>query len=290
MRGSLSQGGRMDISNYRLVEYILDGAALSFDASDDVSVGVAHDVKFAGGKKLRGNIMAIPQARLLRSQGFEKSSGFLFAHTPLKIHVPLRVLEIDTDSSFPPRRQQVFVSFRRLVEPHQLRVVGHGVKEGVDVDPVAVRVFESIVIGGRLGGDKPLSEAGVLHKLYLKAGGRENIYRETSSLGLSQRALQNPLAGGTVERWFDGRIFLLEGINQGDDLLVIQRAVKNDFAFDSGGLFQGCRFGGRRQEQPGDEKQKNLKGNAPLLHCFNHAWPTKRSSMGNVVFMRPCSI
>src|SRR5262249_41303105 len=238
MRGSLSQGGRLDISSQRLVEYILDGPALPFDASDDVSVGVAHDVKFAGGKELRGNIMAIAQARLLGSQGFEKSSGFLSAHAPLQIHVPLRVLEIDTDSSFPLWRQQVFVSFRRFVVPHQLRVVGYGVKQRVDVDPVVVGGFESIVIGGRLGGDKPLSEAGVLHQLYLKAGGRENIYRETSSLGLSQRALQNPLAGGTVERRFDGRIFFLECINQGDDLLVIQRAVKNDFAFDSGGLFR----------------------------------------------------
>src|SRR5262245_27693725 len=185
MRGSLSQGGRMDISNHRLVEHILDGAALPFDASDDVSVGVAHDVKFARRKELRGNIMAIAQARLLRSQGFEKSSGFLFAHTSLKIHVPLRVLEIDTDSPLPPWRQQVFVSFRRLVGSQQLRVVGHRVKEGVDVDPVAVRVFESIIIGGRLGGDKPLSEAGVLHQLYLEAGGSENIYREAPSFGFS---------------------------------------------------------------------------------------------------------
>src|SRR5262245_31901018 len=239
MRGSLSQGGRMDVSNHRLVEYILDWPALPFDASDDVSVGVAHDVKFAGGKELRGNIMAVAHARLLRSQSFEKSSGFFFAHTSLKIHVPLRVLEIDTDSPLPPWRQQVFVSFRRLVGSHQLRVVGHGVKEGMDVDPVAVRVFESIIIGGGLSGDKSLSEAGVLHQLYLKAGGRENIYRETSSLGLSQRALQNPLAGGTVERRFDGRIFFLECINQGDDLLVIQRAVKNDFTLGSGGFFEG---------------------------------------------------
>src|SRR5262249_61459077 len=149
MRGSLSQGGRMDISNHRLVEHILDGAALPFDSSNDVSVGVGDDMKLTGSEQLGGNVMAIAQAGLLRSQGFEKSSGFLFAHTSLKIHVPLRVLEIDTDSPLPPWRQQVFVSFRRLVGSHQLRVVGHGVKEGVDVDPVAVRVFESIVIGGR---------------------------------------------------------------------------------------------------------------------------------------------
>src|SRR5215471_13204748 len=242
MRGSLSQGDRMDVSNHRLVEHILDRAALSFDASNDVSVGVGDDMKLTGSEQLGGDVVAIAQARLLGSQGFEKSSGFLFAHTSLKIHVPLRVLKVDTDSSFPLWRQQIFVSFRRLVGPHQLRVVGHGVKQGVNVDPVAVRVFESIVIGGRLGGYKPLSEAGVLHQLYLKAGGRENIYRETSSLGLSQRALQNPLACGTVERRFDGRIFLLEGINQGDDLLVIQRAVKNDFTLGSGGFFEGRRL------------------------------------------------
>src|SRR5215510_660737 len=173
MRGSLSQGGRMDVSNHRLVEHILDGAALPFDASNDVSVGVGDDMKLTGSEQLGGDVMAIAQARLQRSQGFEKSSGFLFAHTSLEVHVPLRVLEVDSDSPFPPWCQQVFVSFRRLVGPHQLRVVGYGVKEGVDVDPVAVRVFESIIIGGRLDGDKPLSETGVLHQLYLEAGGRE---------------------------------------------------------------------------------------------------------------------
>src|SRR5215475_11258970 len=217
MRGSLSQGDRMDVSNHRLVEHILDRAALSFDASDDVSVGVGDDMKLTGSEKLSGDVMAIAQARLLRSQGFEKSSGFLFAHTSLEIHVPLRILEVDTDSPFPQWRQQVFVSFRRLVGSHQLRVVGHGVKEGMDVDPVAVRVFESIIIGGGLSGDKPLSETGILHKLYLKAGGSENIYGEASSLGFRQRALQHPLAGGTVEGRFDGRIFFLECINQCDD-------------------------------------------------------------------------
>src|SRR5262245_37636015 len=113
MRGSLSQGGRMDVSNYRLVEHILDEAALPFDASDDVSVGVGDDMKLTGSEQLGGDIVAIAQARLLRSQGFEKSSGFLLAHTSLKIHVPLRVLKVDTDSSFPLWRQQVFVSFRR---------------------------------------------------------------------------------------------------------------------------------------------------------------------------------
>src|SRR5262245_1463859 len=247
MRGSLSQGDRMDVSNHRLVEHILDWAALSFDASDDVSVGVGDDMKLTGSEKLSGDVMAIAQSGLLRSQGFEKSSGFLLAHTSLKIHVPLRVLKVDTYSSFPLSCQQVFVSFRRLVGPHQLRIVGHGVKEGVDVDPVAVRVFESIVIGGRLGGDKSLSEAGVLHQLYLEAGGRENIYGETSSPGLSQRALQNTLAGGTIERRFDGRIFFLKGIDQSDDLLVVQRTVKNDFALGSGGLFQGRRLWNRRR-------------------------------------------
>src|SRR5215813_9000535 len=181
MRGSLSQGGRMDVSNHRLVEHILDGAALPFDASDDVSVGVGDDMKLTGSEQLGGDVMAIAQARLLRSQGFEKSSGFLFAHTSLEVHVPLRVLEVDADSPFPPWRQQVFVSFRRLVGPHQLRVVGHAVKEGVDVDPVSVWVFESIIIGGRIGGHKPLSETGVLHQLNLKAGSSEHIYRETSS-------------------------------------------------------------------------------------------------------------
>src|SRR5262245_3668490 len=118
MRGSLSQGGRMDVSNHRLVEHVLDGAALPFDARNDVRVGIAYNVKLTGSEKLGGDVMAVAQGRLLRSQGFEKSSGFLFAQTSLEIHVPLRVLEVDSDSSFPPWRQQVFVSFRRLVGPH----------------------------------------------------------------------------------------------------------------------------------------------------------------------------
>src|SRR4030095_6975506 len=104
------------------------------------------------------------------------------------------------------------------------------------------------------------------------------------------RPLQNALAGGAVEGWFDGRILFLEGVNQGNDLLVIQRAIKNDFAFDFGGFFQGCRLESRRQQQPGGKNQKGYIGNALRRHCFNQAWPTKRSSIGSVVFIKPCSI
>ena len=132
---------------------------------------------------------------------------------------------------------KIFVFFRRIYRPNQLRIVAHGVEQGMDVDPMAVRVFESIVVSACLRGNKPLSEAGLLHQLYLESGGGENIYRKPTSLRFRYGALQNPLARPTVEGRFDGGVLFLEGVNQGNDLLVVQRAIKNDFAFDSGGLF-----------------------------------------------------
>src|SRR5882724_10267759 len=119
MRGRLGQGGRMNISNHRLIEDVLDGTTLSFDARDDVGVGIGYNMKLTGSEKLGGDVMSIAQAWLLRSQGLEESSGFLLAHAPLEVHVPLRILEIDTDFSFPLRREQVFVFFRRIY-PNQL--------------------------------------------------------------------------------------------------------------------------------------------------------------------------
>ena len=104
----------MDISNHRFIEDVLDGTTLSLDARDDVSVGIGHNMKLPGSKKLGGDVMSIAQAGLLRSQGLEKSSGFLLAHAPLEIHVPFRILEIDADSSFPLRCEEVFVFFRRI--------------------------------------------------------------------------------------------------------------------------------------------------------------------------------
>ena len=227
----------MDISNHRLIEDVLDGTALSFDACDDVSVGIGYNMKLTGSKKLGGDVMSIAQAGLLRSQGFEESSGFLLAHAPLEVHVPLRILEIDADFSFPLRREKVFVFFRRIYRPNQLRIVAHGVEQRMNVDPMAVRVFESIVVSACLRGNKPLSEAGLLHQLYLESGGGENVYRKPTSLRFRYGTLQNPLARPTVKGRFDGGVLFLEGVNQGNDLLVVQRAIKNDFAFDSGGLF-----------------------------------------------------
>ena len=129
----------MDVGNHRLIEDILDRTALSFDARDDVGVGIGDDVKLTGSEKLGGDVMSIAQAGLLRSQGLEESSRFLLAHAPLQVHVPLRILEIDADSSFPLRCEKILVFFRRIVGPNQLRVVAHGVEQGMDVDPMTVR-------------------------------------------------------------------------------------------------------------------------------------------------------
>ena len=102
---------------------------------------------------------------------------------------------------------------------------------------MAVRVFESIVVSACFRGNKPLSEAGLFHQLYLESGGGENVYRKPTSLRFCYGALQHPFARPTVERRFDGGVLFLEGVNQGNDLLIVQRAIKNDFAFDSSGLF-----------------------------------------------------
>ena len=69
MRGGLGQGDRMDISNHRLIEDVLDGTTLSFDARDDVSVGIGDDMKLTGSEKLGGDVMSIAQAGLLAQPG-----------------------------------------------------------------------------------------------------------------------------------------------------------------------------------------------------------------------------
>ena len=40
-------------------------------------------------------------------------------------------------------------------------------------------------------------------------------------------------------------IFFLEGIDQGNDLFVVERAVKNDFTLGFGGVFEGGGARGR---------------------------------------------
>ena len=83
MRGRFGQCGRMDVRDHGLIEDVLDRSALSFDARDDVSVGIGDHVKLAGSEKLGGDIMSIAQAGLLLSQSLEESSGFFLANTVL---------------------------------------------------------------------------------------------------------------------------------------------------------------------------------------------------------------
>jgi hypothetical protein len=108
---------------------------------------------------------------------------------------------------------------------------------------MTVRVFESLVVSRCFRRDEPLSEAGFLHQLHLESSGGENVNREPTGLRFSYGALQNPLARSSIERRFDGGVLLLKGVHQGDDLLVVQRAIKHDFVL---GFFHGRRARDRR--------------------------------------------
>ena len=117
MRRGFGQRDGMNVSNHWFIKHVLYGSALTFDARQNVRVGIGHDLKLAGSEELGRDVMPVAHRRLLRSQSLEEYSGFFLAPTPLKIHVPFRVLEIDADFCFPFWREQIFVSFRRFVRP-----------------------------------------------------------------------------------------------------------------------------------------------------------------------------
>ena len=104
----------------------------------------------------------------------------------------------------------------------------------MNADPVTFGIFETIVVSGCFRRNKSLSETRFLHQLDLKTSRGDHIDSEASGFGLGVGALQNPLAGAAVKRWLDVGILLLEGIDQGDDLIVVQRAVEYDLAFGFG--------------------------------------------------------
>jgi hypothetical protein len=87
---------------------------------------------------------------------------------------------------------------------------------------VAVGILETLRIGGCLSRNKLLRESCFLYELDLKPGRSHNIHSETACPRFRYSPLQNALAGGTVEGWFDEGILFLECVNQSDDLLVAQ--------------------------------------------------------------------
>src|SRR5919108_560562 len=106
----------------------------------------------------------------------------------------------------------------------------------MDVDPMAFRVFEIVVERGCFRWNKLLRKPGFLQKLSLESGGGQNVHRVASGSGFGERTLQNSFTGCTVKGRFDERIFPLEGVHQGNDLLIVKRAVEYDFAFRFSGV------------------------------------------------------
>ena len=187
--------------------------------------------------------MPVAQPRLLRRKCFEKFPGFFFSHSTLQVHVPLRILEIDADLALPFRREEVLILLRRFVRSHELCVIAHRVEQRMDIDPMALRIFETLVVGCGLVRNKFLCKPGFFQELELKTGGSKNVHRVAACSRLVKCALQDSFAGRAVKGRFDERVLFLECIDQSDDLLVVQRAVEDDLALGFGGVFDRCRLG-----------------------------------------------
>ena len=119
----------------------------------------------------------------------------------------------------------------------------------MDVDPVAVGIFESFVVGRCFRRHESLRQARFFHQLYLKSGRGDDVDRKPAGFRFRDCALQNPFACPAVKRRLDVRVLFLEGVDQGNDLFVVQRAIKNDFAFGFGGVFEGRGVWNRRQQK-----------------------------------------
>src|SRR6516165_8198628 len=103
--------------------------------------------------------------------------------------------------------------------------------------PMTVRIFKPVVIKSGFRRHVLLGEPRFFHELQLKPRRGRDIDSETAGFGFRRSALQNALAGAAVKGWLDERIFLLEGINERDNLFIIERAVKNYFPLSFGAIF-----------------------------------------------------
>ena len=128
--------------------------ALGLDPRSDVRVGIGNGVKFTRRQKLRGDIVTVAYGRLLGRESFQIITRLVFAPTPLQADVPFRILEIDADAPFPTGRQQIFVLLWCFVRSHQLCVIGHGVEQRMNVNPMAIGIFEAFIVGRTLPGEQ----------------------------------------------------------------------------------------------------------------------------------------
>jgi hypothetical protein len=86
---------------------------------------------------------------------------------------------------------------------------------------MALRIFEIIVESGCFHQNKLLRKPGFLQKLSLESGGGQDVHRVAAGSGFSDRTLQNSFTGCTVKGRFDERIFPFEGLDQRNDLLIV---------------------------------------------------------------------
>ena len=113
----------------------------------------------------------------------------------------------------------------------------------MDVDPVAVGIFKAFVKAGGFRRHVALGQAGFFHKLHLKSRGRHDVDGKAAGLGFGVGPLQHPFACAAVKGWFDRRVSFLEGVDEADDLFVVERAIKHHFAFAARGFLQCGRVG-----------------------------------------------
>ena len=109
----------------------------------------------------------------------------------------------------------------------------------MDAYPVTVKVFEAFVVGRSFRRHESLRQSRFFHQLELKACRSDDIDGEAAGFGLRDRALQNSIAGAAIKRRLDVRILFLEGVDESDDLFIVERAVEDDFAFGLGGVLEG---------------------------------------------------
>ena len=104
---------------------------------------------------------------------------------------------------------------------------------------MAVGIFEPVVIGCGFRRHEALGQPGLFHQLHLKTRRGHDVDGEAAGFRFGVGPLQDALAGAAVKGRLDRRIFFLEGVDQGDDLLVVERAIEYNLAFGAGGVIEG---------------------------------------------------